>query len=75
MRGGKGGQAAEGWNGKTEKGIGIGDSLSDFLAIYPDFVQTGDYEYTLSKNGILVEAKFNEQEKLIEMIVGHYFRY
>jgi len=68
-------RVSEGWNGKTDKGIGIGDSLNVFLANYPDFLQTGDYEYTLSQNGILVEAKFNEQEKLVEMIVGYYFRY
>jgi len=68
-------RVAEGWQGKTKEGIGIGDSLTNFLNAYPNFINTGAQEYSYTSGDVQVKAKFDSQDKLEELIVGQYFRY
>jgi hypothetical protein len=66
---------ADGWTGTTENGIGLGDSVTDFLTVYPDFSRVDDTLYIFTKGEIEVEARFErENEQLEELIVGRFFR-
>ena len=65
---------ADGWQGKTKEGIGIGASLADFLAVYRNFTQTNSTSYQLSKDDVNVEANFDQNGTLKELIVGDFFR-
>ena len=64
---------AEGWTGETVEGIRIGDSLDDFLAVYPDFVQEYGSSYVLYLEESWVWARFDDQERLIALSVGRYY--
>jgi len=69
---------AEGWTGETAEGIRLGDSLDDFLTVYPDFVKTDEkdnylwYELQLDREHDWVEAMF-EDEKLVGLSVYSWY--
>lgn len=65
---------AEGWQGKTEEGIGFGASVAEFLAAYPTFTQTSPTTYRPSTADAQVAATFDPRGTLKELIVGHFFR-
>jgi hypothetical protein len=66
-------RVATGWTGTTDKGLKMGDSLSVFQSIYPNFTRANFDLYTFSQGNTYVEAHFNAGS-LVELIVGQYFR-
>lgn len=65
---------AKGWEGSTEKGIRIGDSVAALLAAYPNFKRVSAVSYLLSEDKAEVEAHFDAQGSLEALIVGDFFR-
>jgi len=65
----------QGWTGTTSEGIGIGSALQEFLNTYPYFQSIGNSRYLYEANGVSVQATFDDEEGLEELLVGDYFRY
>jgi hypothetical protein len=65
----------DGWVGKTDKGIGLGDGLDAFLAAYPDFYEVNATTYMSSDPSVDVTATFSaDQTALVSLEIGDYFR-
>ena len=65
---------AKGWEGSTERGVRIGDSVAALLAAYPNFKRVSAGSYLLSEDNVEVEAHFDAPGALVTLIVGDFFR-
>ncbi len=63
-----------GWTGSTGEGIGIGSTLQEFLSTYPYFIEGNNGIFLYESGDIRVRATFDQNERLEEFMVGHYFR-
>jgi hypothetical protein len=66
-------RVADGWAGRTQGGIRIGDTVEEVLLAEPFFTQVDDTSYMISDGDIRVEANFADN-RLEELIVGRFFR-
>ncbi len=65
----------EGWTGSTKKGIRIGSTIEEFLRAYPGFRNEVDNIYYYNNGNIEVDATFDNEGRLEELMVGRYFRH
>lgn len=64
----------KGWTGQTDRGVRLGDSPRAFQNQYPEFRMLSAIHLTFSdpSNGIQVDAYFDENTLLTELLVGPY---
>jgi hypothetical protein len=69
-------RVAAGWEGQTEQGTRIGDTLETFLVANSNFTQASPSSYVLQDDDgtIRVRANFTDDGVLEELIVGSFFR-
>ena len=66
---------SEGWQGKTEKGIGIGDDVFDLYRLYPGFTtDNGSVHWLDDGDDIRVRVESGLDGIITEITAGVYFR-
>jgi hypothetical protein len=67
-------RVVNGWTGQTDRGVRLGDSLTTFQNRYPEFRMISATHWTFSdpSNGTQVDAYFDENNLLTEILVGPY---
>jgi hypothetical protein len=61
-----------GWTGETDRGIKLGDSISAFQQAYPTFTEVSSNHLVGNPDGIHVDAYFDANGSLSELLVGGY---
>ncbi len=64
----------KGWTGKTDRGAALGISASSFQSFYPDFTVVNPQLFTFMNGNINVEADFDQNNLLQQLLVGNDFR-
>ena len=65
----------EGWKGSTGKGAMMGDHISDFYGIHPEFSYRSQNHAKYTNNDTSVSVYFDDNDFLEKIYVGYYFRY
>ena len=66
-------RVADGWQGQFSAGIRIGDDLDTVLALEPGLVQVDPLTFVRDDGSIRIEANFDADLRLRELIVGRGF--
>lgn len=64
----------KGWAGQTDRGLRLGDSATMFQKVYPEFTVVSLQLSTFMNGNINVEAHFDQNSFLQELLVGNNFR-
>jgi hypothetical protein len=67
-------RVTSGWKGVTDRGVRLGDSAATFQRLYPEFTVISSQLSTYNDGTIRVEAHFDPNGLLDEILVGNYFR-
>ena len=66
-------RVTSGWTGVTDRGAKLGDSAATFQGLYPEFTVISSDLSTYNDGTISVEAHFDPNGLLDEILVGNYF--
>jgi hypothetical protein len=67
-------RVTSGWEGVTDRGAKLGDSAATFQRLYPEFTVISPELSTYNDGTIRVEAHFDSNGLLDELLVGNDFR-
>ena len=64
----------QGWTGQTDKGVRLGDTITDFQMKYPGLTAYGRSYLFGQSDGVELQAYFDQNGQLTEMLVGGYIQ-